>query len=340
MNTVRSRRSYIDWARGVAVLLMIEAHTTDAWTRAASKTTVAFGYAGLFGGFAAPAFLWLAGVSIALSAERTASRNGTAAAILAICRRGLEIFILAFLFRLQTFIVSPGSHPVALFRVDILNILGPAIVAAALLWAAGATTARRVIVYGAAATLTAMITPVVRQALFVNALPVWVQWYIRPSADYTTFTMFPWVGLVFAGAASGALLAAVADDDREGRMQWALGTAGALLVALGLYTATRPSLYRLSSFWTSSPTWFAIRVGILMLTLSALYGLARLAARRGITCRPLARLGQRSLFVDRIHVELVYGYAASLLRGRLPLSGSLVAFAAFSTLMYGAVIGP
>ena len=32
---------YIDWARGIAVLLMIEAHTTDAWTRAADKKSVA-----------------------------------------------------------------------------------------------------------------------------------------------------------------------------------------------------------------------------------------------------------------------------------------------------------
>ena len=49
-----------------------------------------------------------------------------------ICRRGLEIFILAFLFRLQGFIVTPGSHPVTLFRVDILNIMGPAIAVAGL----------------------------------------------------------------------------------------------------------------------------------------------------------------------------------------------------------------
>ena len=31
---------YIDWARGIAVLLMIEAHAADAWTRAADKNSV------------------------------------------------------------------------------------------------------------------------------------------------------------------------------------------------------------------------------------------------------------------------------------------------------------
>ena len=30
---VAVRRPYIDWARALAVLVMIEAHTFDAWTR-------------------------------------------------------------------------------------------------------------------------------------------------------------------------------------------------------------------------------------------------------------------------------------------------------------------
>ncbi len=58
--------------------------------------------------------------------------------------RGVEIFLLAFLFRLQAFIVSPGSHPVTLFRVDVLNVMGPAMVVAGLLWAAASQTWTRV----------------------------------------------------------------------------------------------------------------------------------------------------------------------------------------------------
>src|SRR5207249_198965 len=128
-----------------------------------------------------------------------------------ICRRGLEIFVLAFLFRLQSFIVSPGAHPVSLFRVDILNIMGPAIVAAGLLWGVGASAGVRVLAYGIAATTMAMVTPVVRVSAAVDRLPTWMQWYIRPSADHTTFTAFPWAGFVFAGAALGVLMALVRD---------------------------------------------------------------------------------------------------------------------------------
>src|SRR5437879_2930789 len=87
------RRAYVEWARGLAVVLMIEAHTTDAWTRAISKSTVGFRDATLLGGFAAPAFLWLAGVSIALAAsrqERSGAKATAAASVVA--QRGLEIF--------------------------------------------------------------------------------------------------------------------------------------------------------------------------------------------------------------------------------------------------------
>jgi uncharacterized membrane protein len=332
------RRAYIDWARGIAVLIMIEAHTLDAWTRPADRRGEWFGDASILGGFAAPMFLWLAGVGVAMSAARTYERTGSRSVTAeSIARRGLEIFILAFLFRLQAFILSPGAHPVTLFRVDILNVMGPAIVVAGLVWACGTTAAVRVIALGALATAVAIITPVVRESTAADVLPAWIQWYLRPTGDHTTFTGLPWAGFVFAGGAVGALIAEAGDDRRERRLQVMLAVAGASLVAFGFYTAAQPSIYRVSSFWTSSPTWFCIRTGILMIALAVLYGLAALAARVGAELRPLARMGQSSLFVYWIHVELVYGYASWFWRRRLPLWGTALAYAAFCVLIYGAV---
>src|SRR4051812_21780550 len=160
--TSSHRRGYIDWARGIAVLLMIEAHTADAWTslKPVVRRTTGFRDATVLGGFAAPMFLWLAGLAVVLAATRAAQRSGSRrAAVSLICRRGLEIFILAFLFRIQGFIVTPGASPVSLFRVDILNIMGPAIVAAGLVWGAARSTTARVSVYAAIAIAIAMTTP-------------------------------------------------------------------------------------------------------------------------------------------------------------------------------------
>jgi uncharacterized membrane protein len=340
-----ARRAYIDWARGIAVLLMIEAHTLDAWTRAADRQTAGFRNATILGGFAAPLFLWLAGVGLVLSATRAMEREGgtRAAAMDVICRRGLEIFLLAFLFRLQAFVISPGGQPVALLRVDILNVMGLAIVAAGMIWglampgAPSRSTARLVFAYGVAAGAMAMATPVVRASPFVDRLPSWLGWYLRPAGEHTTFTVFPWAGFVFAGGACGALIAAARGHEAERRLQAWLGLAGAALVAAGFYTAALPTIYQHASFWTSSPTFFAIRVGVMMVTLSTVHAAARVAARRGVALRPLDRLGRSSLFVYWIHVELVYGYASWLWRGRLPLWATAVAYGAFSALIYGVV---
>jgi len=339
------RRVYIDWARGLAVLLMIEWHAADAWTRTADRHSVAFGRVLVLGGFAAPLFLWLAGLGVALSAAHVArTTESRGAAVGRICRRGLEIFILAFLFRIQAFIVSPGSYPVTIFRVDILNVMGPAIVAAGLIWALSANTRAQVVWYGAAAASVALLTPVIRSARIVDVLPLGFQWYLKPAGDLTTFTLFPWAGFVFAGAACGVVLASIDDKRGERRAQFAFAVAGVAIIALGHFLSKRPSIYGQSEFWTSSPTWFAIRVGILMSAVALLGAVAAALARwtdgadKNFAWRALERFGQSSLFVYWIHVELVYGYATWPLHARLPLWAALVAYAGFCVLMYRAII--
>jgi uncharacterized membrane protein len=336
------------------VLIMIEAHAVDAWTRAADKKSVVYRDATILGGFAAPMFLWLAGLAVVLAATRTAERTGTRAqAVEAIVGRGLVIFILAFLFRLQAFIVSPGNHVVTLFRVDILNIMGPAIVAAGLAWALARRARVRVAIFSAMAIACSMLTPIVRISPLVDRLPLWIQWHLRPAGDMTVFTLLPWAGFVFAGAAVGALLAAARDARDERRVNAALAVCGAALIVLGFYSARRPSIYVASSFWTSSPTWFAIRAGILMVALSWLFGLEQAVGRgeeihadgRRSWLRallrswqaPLERLGQHSLFIYWIHVELVYGYFSWLWWHRLPLWGAAIGYAIFCALIYRAI---
>ena len=338
-----SRRAYIDWARGIAVLLMIEAHAVDAWTKASARRGAAYRDAIMLGGFAAPLFLWLAGVAVVLSATAKVRRGRSRReAVEEVCRRGLEIFILAFLFRLQAFIVTPGSHPVALFRVDILNIMGPSVVLAALVLAISESPTVLASAYAGLAAAFAVFAPIVRTIDAIDRLPIWVQWYVRPAGDLTTFTAFPWTGFVLAGAAVGALLSMVrepmAERGRERRIHAGLLIAGVALVGVGFYTASLPAIYRQVSFWTSSPTYFAIRVGVITAAFAVLYVAEKVAGRFGAALQPLERFGRRSLFVYWIHVELVYGYATWPIHGRLPLWGVGLAYAVFTALIYGVVV--
>jgi uncharacterized membrane protein len=318
---------------------MIEAHTLDAWTSLAGRSTPAFRYLNILGGLAAPLFLWLAGVALVLAADSKFRATGDRqTAHLQLIRRGLEIFVLAFLFRVQALLLTPGSPLITLFRVDILNVMGASIVAAGLVWGLVQSRVWLVVSYALLTTIVAMITPIVRETRLIGMLPVVVQWYIRPAGEYTTFTLLPWAGFVFAGAAVGAVLAGARDSQSERRANTWLGAAGGGLMALGVYTAAFPSIYAVSSFWTSSPTYFFIRCGLLMLVLGTLPVLAPLARRLPAAAGCLERFGRGSLFIYWIHVELVYGYATWPLRHRLALWQTAVAYFVFCALMYGALI--
>ena len=121
-------------------------------------------------------------------------------------------------------------------------------------------------------------------------------------------------------------------------MVLSLTLTGAAVLALGFLTASRPSIYAVSDFWTSSPTYFAVRVGILMLTLGLLFAAGPLEAWAPRPLAVLEKFGRNSLFVYWIHVELVYGYTTWVIHRRLPLWGTGVAYTVFCVAMFCAIL--
>jgi uncharacterized membrane protein len=350
------RRGYIDWLRGLAVVIMIEAHTIDAWTRPADRELPWFGWAIILGGFGAPLFLFLAGIAVALSASaKVAKGSDVAAASAAVQRRGWEIFGLAFLFRLQSYVLNPWSSLRSLFKVDILNIMGPSIVAAAALWRAAdahgsraadtdgsratdthgsrGSDTRRLLGFAIATFTVAITTPVVRELRALDPLPAPLEGYLRPQPGLTNFTLFPWAGFVFAGAFVGVLIARTRDRASEARLIRRLAAGGAALALAGYGASYLPSIYARSSFWTSSPTFFFLRTGLLVLALAAAYLWERGPAGR--MWSPMQQLGRTSLFIYWIHVEMVYGALSAPIRRQLPFGRAVVAFALFTVAMVG-----
>ncbi len=337
------RLSYIDWMRGLAILIMIEAHVLDAWTLPSDRQTPAFAVSAILAGFAAPMFLFLAGVSVALAASSGERRTGSAAGAAArIRRRGWEVFGLAFLFRFQAYILNPKAMLAGLLKVDILNIMGPSIVAAAALWQLAGRTRRRLLVLGGAALAFTLVTPLVRTASWVGALPPFVQWYLRPTPGRNNFTLFPWGGFVLAGAVVGVVIDRLRGQGAERRLH-AWMAPGALLFAGACYAGSYlPSIYADSQFWTSSPMFFLLRVGVVTSTLSVLYFYERrprLLGAKWPWASPMVLFGQSSLFVYWVHVEMVYGVASEPFHRKLPFPAAVAAFAAFSLAMFGLVLG-
>ena len=177
-------------------------------------------------------------------------------AIRAVQRRGLEIFLLAFVFRFQSFVLS-HSPAWAMLKVDILNIMGLSIILAATLWGLFRTVRARIIAFALATLLIVWVTPVIRQAAGLAVLSDWLEGYLRPIPNLTNFTFFPWMAFVTAGALVGVLLDAARSHEADRRVNLGFGVAG-LLMAFGAYKASfLPALGVQSSFWTTSASFFS-----------------------------------------------------------------------------------
>ena len=335
------RRSYLDWLRGLAVLIMIEAHVFDSWTRYPDNRTREFAYAMILGGFGAPLFLFLAGVVVPLSAGSKLRRSGDAtAAWTAVGKRGLQIFGLAFLFRAQALVLG-WADPRDLLRVDILNIMGPSMVAAAVFWGAARSTMSRTVLFAMATLATVMLAPLIRVLPALAVLPDPVEAYLRPTAPYSHFVLFPWSAFVFAGALIGCILDAARTAQQERRVNVAFATAGIAVAFIAYQASFRPSVlpawYPPSSFWTTSASFFFIRAGLIVAAVGAAWMWGLRSGAEG-KWNPMRQFGRTSLFIYWIHVELVYGFFSWSLRKSLSWGSTWIAYLAFVALLLGCSI--
>ena len=342
------RKVYLDWLRGVAVVIMVGAHVTDAWTRVDDRGRYLYMVTVFIAGMAAPLFLFLAGLTIAMAASSRAAKVGHAEAAALARKRGLQIFALALLFRLQSQLLGWGAF-INFLKVDILNVMGIAMIAAAILWSLSANRVVRITLFAIATVLVAMATPLVREASVLAALPDAIEAYVRPLPGRTNFALFPWAGFVLAGGIAGELVFAAQRGSEERRLQAGLFVSGLGAIVLAYGASFRPSIYPVANFWTSSPTFFFIRLGICTAMVPLAFGVdhfhaflrRRFAIGAGtsdVPGRVVTTLGRSSLFVYWIHVEMAYGGIAMPLKRALPLELSLLAAVALCALLYQIVV--
>lgn len=325
---------WLDWARGVAVVLMVLSHTVDAWTRDADRDRTAYYWTAFLGGLAAPAFLFLAGLGTALSGAAQQARGRPRADIRsALVWRGVYIFGLALVFRFQSFVLGLGS-PAGLFKVDILNVMGPALMLAAVLWGAAARVPGRILMAAVATAAIAMAAPLVGSAGWVDALPPPLQWYLRSPAVPSGFTLLPWAGFVCAGLGVGAVVAAATTVRAQRRVQTGLALLALVVAGVAYWASLQPTIYPpgRSTFWEASPAFFFLRLGLISALLPLCWAASALVPQRFGAW--LATLGAASLFVYWVHVEFLYGGLAVLIKRRMPLEWTLVSAA---LLAYGLV---
>ncbi len=354
-DAAKSRLAYIDWMRGLACLLMFQTHCYDSWLSPQARQSRFFMYSQLGGTFPAPLFLFLAGMSFALVTEKLLRKNLPPAQIArTTIWRGAEIFGFGLLFRLQEYLVAWGWAPKSdLLRVDILNTIGMSMMLMGVVcWLALVITRDRrgpgmrvalVLTAAGTALLISLLTP----PLWTTWRPAWLPWPLESYVDGVhnlgtpqagLFPVFPWTGFAFAGLAVGFILQSSWAREREPRAFFSLGLAGSLLIEFARWLEAQPrQLYAVNDYWRTSPSFFLIRVGMLLVILTTGYAWCRWGAGAwGFS--PLILLGQASLLVYWVHLEFVYGRVSILPKRAMTIRGAsaglLIIFLAMLALAY------
>ncbi len=348
------RLAYIDWMRGLACVLMFQWHCYNSWLAPEARNSSLSGWYGwsqLGGTLPAPLFIFLAGISFALVTEKLREKGADRFAIAKTTMlRGAEVYGLGLLFRVQEFALGYQWSPwTDLLRVDVLNILGLSMMLMGVLcWftasrseiplagsgprtgnpadgaPAIANSRHRGIVAALVATAAvALLTPLVWTT---NRL-AWLLWplesYINGVHTFHQpqpwlFPLFPWSAFAFAGLAVGFVLFADFAKRKEVLTFTALGVTAVLACILSLAFDAGPiHLYApaIYDYWHTSPNFFLMRCGILLVILCLAYAWCRWGlAQKGFS--PIIQLGKTSLLVYWVHIEFVYGRFSILPKGR------------------------
>jgi uncharacterized membrane protein len=356
-----SRIAYLDWTRGLACLLMFQTHAYDAWLGGAARETTFFRWTRLGGTIPAPIFLFLAGVAVALVADRMLQKGVVPRQIArTTVRRGAQILGLGLLFRLQEFLLGQPRAPwTDLLRVDVLNVIGVSLMLLGALYAVVSSrfsegageahlAARLRARMAAAAVVAAAGIALVTPPLWTTHRPRWLPWslesyingvHIFGQPQPYLFPLFPWAAFAFAGLAAGCFLISPWARRRELLAVGLTALGGGALFLLGFWLDSLPvSLYPVYDFWHTSPNFFLMRVGLVTGVLLIGYAWCRWAAGPwGFS--PVIELGRQSLLVYWVHVQLAYG-GLSILRkraqdiptataGLIVLTLAMIALAAF-----------
>jgi uncharacterized membrane protein len=295
------RLAFLDWARGLAAVTMLNGHAFHAFTRTDLREGGPYVITQFIGGMPPAVFLFLLGVTLAFQMDSSERKGaGAASRVLIAARRAGYLFAVAFLFRLQLWVFGlPTSPWTDLLRVDILNCMGLGIAVMSIM--AVFSTADRVRLSAALGLAIAGLAPLVSQLDWTGA-PAVAKAYIAP--DPFSFGFFPWAAFVAFGLSAGSIIRLLSPDQFDRTAQWS-ALAGFGLVLAGQYCSAFPySLYPKSEFWIDSPWLILIKTGAVLLLLSFAYLWTRHSAGSWSWMR---QFGVTSLLVYWVHIELVYG---------------------------------
>ena len=316
------RFPFLDWMRGLAVVVMIQCHVFNSFARMDVREGGPYVLSQFIGGMAAPLFLFMAGMTFAFQLDSLERREPNRWRRWRFSlRRAGYILGIAFLFRFTNWVASlPHANVDEITKVDILNCMGVGMAAVSLAALFGFKgRVRFAVLVGLAIAAAAPILT----NLPWGGTPALLQEYLVPGNGRPRFPFFPCASYVGFGLAAGAIVKRTAADRLDRLMQWSVAI-GFALVFIAQYFSNLPySIYPKSDFWRDSPALILIRVGIMLLMMACAYLWTEFGM--GTTWSWMLCFGKTSLMVYWVHVMLVYGDLAKPLKRALSIPQTVLA---------------
>jgi uncharacterized membrane protein len=311
----RQRYLFIDLYRSAVILLMLEGHVFRTLLSPELQQGKIFQVHEFLHGLSAPAFLFGAGLTFVISTrKRWEAYHHWGTQLARRVRRLIVVLLLGLMLHLPYFsirkIIIDGttSDYLQLFQFDVLHCIAIGLLSLHALVFLFKSEAR---FYGLVLTtiiVACFLTPLMWDVDFLRYLPApFVQMFNGNRSS--PFPLFPYVGFLFAGVIVSWEFLIATEKHRERQFMQHVAAIGALLIVAGIVFDLLPvQLYPTYNYWFTSPNYFFIRAGSLMMIVAGFWFFTNTFQQ----VHPLTTvLGRESLFVYVLHLIVLYGTAAN-----------------------------
>ena len=309
--SAKHRFIFIDLYRSAVILLMLEGHVLRTFLTPEIQRSAVFQLHEFLHGLSAPAFLFGAGLTFVISTrKRWEAYHHWGPPLSRRVRRLLLVFSLGLALHLPFFsirkIIIDGTLPdlFQFFQFDVLHCIGIGLLALHVLVFLFKTEVRFYGLVLATIVTVCFLTPLVWDIDFSRFLwPPVAQMF--NGYHGSPFPLFPYLGFLFTGVIVSWEYLIAYEQQREQSFMLKLYFLGAVIVFCGMVFDLLPlRIYPTYNYWFTSPNYFLVRTGSLMILLSLFWYAGKRFSRAS---KIYTVLGVESLFVYVLHLIVIYG---------------------------------
>jgi uncharacterized membrane protein len=328
----KTRLLYIDFARGLAVFMMIRTHVMNAFLSDNQRHGIIYGISEFSGGYPSAAFLFLAGLSVGLTYKNLSDISFSKRLWISV-KRGLEVLGAAFIFRaILAAQWLPYVEWKGLLKVDILNNIGLSLILLGIVFTVFKCNKCRITALAIISIAVPIATPYVWDISLLKSLPECIKDYIiGPFNKNWHFPLFPLFSFVTSGALIGVILSQIKNEElKMKKFHTGLIVGGILIITGGILAAKYLPHSSNWDYWFSSPEFQFIRTGIQFISLAMCYYICFL---KSTLLEYVYIMGRHSLFIYVVHILIVYGRIGYLFEKKFEWIMCHIILAAITLLM-------